>query len=171
MCSWPDSELIDLVGNHCVSRKVSHLCTFSAKGSPSGSQWATEKGIQGIKRRNEDGDDSGVDLDVPGVETLGYLGGLPKYNLESLASEVWLSKKIQPEPPDLTEDVQKAVQALPSRSLTDALVQNFLGVVNYNYNAIYAPTFLEDYTAWWTARAARKPLSPEYTCLLLSMAH
>ncbi|KPI36631.1 uncharacterized protein AB675_10017 [Cyphellophora attinorum] len=98
------------------------------------------------------------------MDYLGYMGGKDYLNL---ASEVWLSTEIRPTPSDITQELQQAVQALPSRSLTDALVQNFLSVVNYNYNAIYPPTFLEGYTNWWADRAAKRPLSPEYTCLLL----
>lgn len=144
--------------NHCVARKVSHLCTFGNKGHLEDSK--------ALKRRNEDVDiDSGIEADLPGIEALGYLD---HHSYLNIASGVWLSHEIKPAPVDVTEDLQKAVQVLPTRSIVDALVQNFVSVVNYNYNAIYAPTFLEAYTSWWADKAARRPLSPEYTCLLLS---
>lgn len=49
----------------------------------------------------------------------------------------------------------------------DAFVNHFLSVVNYRYNAIYGPTFTEQYVQWWSDRANKKTLSPEFTCLLL----
>lgn len=56
-----------------------------------------------------------------------------------------------------------------SEKLTDAdaIVNHFLTVVNYRYNAIYAPTFTDHYVQWWSDRANGKRLSPEFTCLLL----
>lgn len=92
---------------------------------------------------------------------------LPQYNLTSLASEVWLSSKVQPKTTAQEAELQRAIQVLPSRSITDSLVQHFLRTVNHNYDAIYPPTFLENYTQWWIDRTARRPLSPEFTCLLI----
>lgn len=40
-------------------------------------------------------------------------------------------------------------------------------MVNYRYNAIYGPTFTNQYVQWWADRASGKRLSPEFTCLLL----
>ncbi|KAL6158368.1 hypothetical protein ACJQWK_03872 [Exserohilum turcicum] len=63
--------------------------------------------------------------------------------------------------------VQKVLQAMPPRSITDAFVNHFLNVVNYRYSAIYGPTLAERYVQWWTDRSLGKKLSPEFTCLLL----
>ena len=46
-------------------------------------------------------------------------------------------------------------------------MQNFLNNVNYHYYIIYPPSFLEQYQLWWTARAENRPLSVQWTCLLL----
>lgn len=54
-----------------------------------------------------------------------------------------------------------------SSTPTDAFVNHFLTVVNYRYNAIYGPTFTDQYVEWWSDRANGKRLSPEFTCLLL----
>lgn len=40
-------------------------------------------------------------------------------------------------------------------------------MVNYRYNAIYGPTFTENYVKWWTDRGSGRQLSAEFTCLLL----
>jgi hypothetical protein len=65
------------------------------------------------------------------------------------------------------QEVERVLHAIPPRSITDALVNHFLSVVNYRYNAIYAPTFTERYVQWWSDRAKGIRLSPEFTCLLL----
>lgn len=155
--------------NHCVARKVSHLCTFGNKGSPNSTSNISDGPKTGNKRRNDHEDsESGIEFDAADAESLGYLNGLPDYNIATLASDVWLSKKVQTaSTTDTNIELQVAVQTLPSRSITDSLVQNFLSSVNYIYNSIYPPTFLEEYTRWWLDRAAKKPLSPEFTCLLL----
>lgn len=53
--------------------------------------------------------------------------------------------------------------------MTDSLVQNFLGNVNYHYYIIYPPNFLEEYQAWWKDRAAHKPLDLQWMCLLMTI--
>ncbi|KZM25240.1 DNA binding [Ascochyta rabiei] len=63
--------------------------------------------------------------------------------------------------------VEHVLHAIPPRSITDAFVNHFLGVVNYRYSTIYAPTFTDQYVQWWADRGAGKRLSPEFTCLLL----
>lgn len=40
-------------------------------------------------------------------------------------------------------------------------------MTNFNYYCLYPPTFSEDYAAWWSDRANGKPLTPEFTCLLI----
>ncbi|KAF2260095.1 hypothetical protein CC78DRAFT_585199 [Lojkania enalia] len=64
-------------------------------------------------------------------------------------------------------EVDRVLHVIPPRSLTDSIVNHFLTVVNFRYNSIYAPTFTEQYVQWWSDRANNKPLSPEFTCLLL----
>jgi hypothetical protein len=47
------------------------------------------------------------------------------------------------------------------------LVQGFLNRGNFQYYALYPPTFLEEYTQWWSDRSSGGMLCPEFTCLLL----
>lgn len=51
--------------------------------------------------------------------------------------------------------------------MADILVQNFLNNVNFHYYVIYPESFLEQYQLWWTCRSEDKPLSVQWTCLLL----
>lgn len=51
--------------------------------------------------------------------------------------------------------------------IQDILVQRFLEDTNYNYYSIYPPTFSHEYAAWWSDRASGRPLTPEFTCLLV----
>lgn len=51
----------------------------------------------------------------------------------------------------------------------DVLVQNFLHHVNYHYYIIYPSSFLQEYRDWWADRQAGKPLSLQWTCLLLTI--
>ncbi|KAI8934103.1 hypothetical protein NX059_008865 [Plenodomus lindquistii] len=63
--------------------------------------------------------------------------------------------------------VARVLDTLPPRSLTDAIVNHFLTVVNYRYTAIYGPTLTDQYVQWWSDRGIDERLSPEFTCLLL----
>lgn len=49
----------------------------------------------------------------------------------------------------------------------DKLVHNFVTHVNFHYYIIYPPTFLEEYTSWWTSRTEKQALSIHWTCLFL----
>ncbi|KAM0237589.1 hypothetical protein ACHAPO_004238 [Fusarium lateritium] len=65
--------------------------------------------------------------------------------------------------------LERALQAIPSKPYTDILIQNFLNNVNYHYYIVYPPLFLEQYQQWWTLRAENRPLSVQWTCLLLTV--
>jgi hypothetical protein len=142
---------------------MSHLCRFGTV------QPTDEKDAPRLKKRQmaDSETDSSVDVDVSGIDGLSSLGGVTRYNLNDLVKDVWLSPMVGSKPEERAAELQRAVQTLPTRSITDALVQQFLGSINFNYNAIYPPTFLDEYTRWWSDRVAKRPLSPEYTCLLL----
>ncbi|KAG6096462.1 hypothetical protein E4U30_001478 [Claviceps sp. LM220 group G6] len=65
--------------------------------------------------------------------------------------------------------LKRALQILPPRPYTDALVQNFLNNVNFQYHILYTSSFLEEYRAWWTSRSEGRPLGLQWTCLLLTV--
>lgn len=51
----------------------------------------------------------------------------------------------------------------------DILVDHFLDNTNYQYYALYPPSFMQDYNAWWSGRATGWQPTPEFTCLLLRL--
>ncbi|KAJ6013628.1 hypothetical protein N7540_008219 [Penicillium herquei] len=73
------------------------------------------------------------------------------------------------------EAIHRSVYNLPNGLLvwsvltieSDILVQRFLEVTNYNYSCLYPPRFSVAYAAWWADRTNGKPITPEFTCLLI----
>ncbi|KAF4450110.1 hypothetical protein F53441_6709 [Fusarium austroafricanum] len=65
--------------------------------------------------------------------------------------------------------LERALKIIPPRPYTDTLVQNFLNNVNYHNYIVYPPSFIEQYQQWWAARAENRPLSVQWTCLLLTV--
>ncbi|CAI6337990.1 unnamed protein product [Periconia digitata] len=163
--------------NHCLARKVPHLCHFGNKKtkpaqSSDSSARETAADIRGSKRDFSDAiDDSGLHDDaVPGdyghgLKMWGYMPGHVHYNLGQPADDdEYASNEIFTE---ATNQVGKALAAMPPRSITDAIVNHFLTSVNHRYNSIYAPTFTQQYVHWWADRTNARNLSPHFTCLLL----
>ncbi|CAI7643765.1 unnamed protein product [Penicillium pancosmium] len=67
----------------------------------------------------------------------------------------------------VSSELKNVLRLLPPKPYTDILVQRYLEVTNYSYYALYPPIFSQDYAAWWSDRASGKPLTPEFTCLLI----
>ncbi|KAL5114285.1 hypothetical protein ACEQ8H_007805 [Pleosporales sp. CAS-2024a] len=74
---------------------------------------------------------------------------------------------INPQTANPPNAVERVLPAIPTRSITDAIVNHFLSVFNYRYSAIYGPILTDQYVQWWTDRASGRRLSPDFTCLLL----
>ncbi|KAI6914893.1 hypothetical protein KC318_g324 [Hortaea werneckii] len=97
-----------------------------------------------------------------------YWGGLDHFNLSQLTREA--SAQHEPIESLLSETVlRKAVNQLPNRTLTDALVQSYLQNDNMQYYSIHPQTFLREYDAWWAARMGNQSLSVSWTALLLQV--
>ncbi|KAF2662121.1 hypothetical protein K491DRAFT_700446 [Lophiostoma macrostomum CBS 122681] len=121
----------------------------------------------GEVQHSEESDISGngaLDGLEDGLKAWGYMPGHVHYKLGQENEE---SRHTSRSESEQSQEVGKVLHAIPPRSITDALVNHFLSVVNYRYNAIYAPTFTEKYVQWWSDRAKGNKLSPEFTCLLL----
>ncbi|KAF2736422.1 hypothetical protein EJ04DRAFT_575383 [Polyplosphaeria fusca] len=164
--------------NHCQARKVPHLCQFGQKKadqkSPSGS--SRESRAHGQKRSRDELTEirdspalsrrsSGEDPQ-DGLRAWGYMPGHVHYKIGTIDSRDANHPTVDPGTNEASE-VDKVLHAVPPRSLTDAIVNHFLTVVNFRYNSIYAPTFTGQYVQWWTDRANGRCLSAEFTCLLL----
>ncbi|KAJ4163934.1 hypothetical protein LMH87_005633 [Akanthomyces muscarius] len=155
--------------NHCQKRKVADRCRFSHAAAGSSERTPSS----GTRKRNRNGDEQEPESssDEDGAEdfaAIGYGGAHFFTNLE-----VQTEKK--PKPPAKQHSVtasnchqlERALQVLPPRTTTDALVQNFLSRVNYHYYIIYPAAFLQEYREWWIGRFASQPLGLQWTCLLL----
>ncbi|KAF2021511.1 hypothetical protein BU24DRAFT_362141 [Aaosphaeria arxii CBS 175.79] len=159
--------------NHCQARKVPHLCQFGQKKIEQ-KQSSAQADVRGQKRDfKEDHDEqdsvveNGPDDVENGLKAWGYMPGHVHYALASNDEEDKQNSPASSESDHANSAVELVLHAIPPRSITDTFVNHFLTVVNYRYNAIYGPTFTENYVQWWTDRASGKKLSPEFTCLLL----
>ncbi|KAF2710578.1 hypothetical protein K504DRAFT_501836 [Pleomassaria siparia CBS 279.74] len=159
--------------NHCQARKVPHLCQFVQKrtGVQQESPSDHANDFRGKKRSLPDSPegsflvgDNSQDAFDDGLKAWGYMPGHVHYNLGYADTEYVKQSDTTPE---ASQQVDKILHVFPSRSVTDRIVNYFLGTVNYRYNSIYAPTFTDQYVQWWSHRFHRKALSPEFTCLLL----
>ncbi|XPT00697.1 hypothetical protein M3J09_009847 [Ascochyta lentis] len=163
--------------NHCQARKVAHLCQFAVKKSQQESpiEFVRESlneskslkrshpnSSEGISTTSEGGEAGQIE---DGLKAWGYMPGHVHWKVGSV-DDVNQRKQTASDPTK-ADVVEQVLYAIPPRSITDAFVNHFLGVVNYRYSTIYAPTFTDQYVQWWADRGAGKRLSPEFTCLLL----
>ncbi|KAF2625222.1 hypothetical protein BU25DRAFT_412673 [Macroventuria anomochaeta] len=163
--------------NHCQARKVAHLCQFAVKkpqhespidsarevsGESRGQKRCHPNSFEGASTLPQNGE-AGQSED--GLKVWGYMPGHVHWKVG--ATDDGFQRKQTASEPTGVDIVERVLHAVPPRSITDAFVNHFLGVVNYRYSTIYAPTFTNQYVQWWADRAASKQLSPEFTCLLL----
>ncbi|KJZ71699.1 hypothetical protein HIM_08896 [Hirsutella minnesotensis 3608] len=161
--------------NHCQKRKVADKCHFGqgplAHDKTGGGSVETGRKRQLSHEDITDSSDTNPwDDGESGFEALGYTASHLFSGLLSLERRVKSSARKQTQ--DYMEvascpQLERTLHVLPPRPYTDSLVQNFLNNVNYHYYIIYPPSFLDDYRAWWASRSENKPLSLQWTCLLL----
>ncbi|KAK7177905.1 Multidrug resistance regulator 1, partial [Paraphaeosphaeria sporulosa] len=162
--------------NHCQARKIPRLCQFGTKKSQqpllpeSASRYAELRGRKrtqlvptGLSSDGLFGDHNKPD---DGLEIWGYMPGHIHFNLGF--SLGWANGKVpQSLKKENSDAVEGVLHAMPDKSITDAIVNHFLAVVNYRYSAIHGPTFINQYVRWWSDRVTSQRLSPKFTCLLL----
>ncbi|KAJ4271686.1 hypothetical protein NW762_000391 [Fusarium torreyae] len=92
---------------------------------------------------------------------------LKKHQLNNKASP----DSVESEFDDTGSDGIDALAYMPSHVLfgLTSKHENFINDVNFHYYIIYPPAFLEQYQQWWSARAENRPLSVQWTCLLLTV--
>ncbi|CAG7557280.1 unnamed protein product [Fusarium equiseti] len=157
--------------NGCQKRKVADKCRFKDTN-----QLATEKPVDRqrknrlISKNSPDSIDSEFeDTANEGINALGYM---PSHLLFDLTSKYETMKATSQEflkEPKSFPQLERALRIVPSKPYADILVQNFLNNVNYHYYIIYPPSFIEQYQGWWASRAENRPLSVQWTCLLLTV--
>ncbi|KAG6244754.1 hypothetical protein E4U24_004826 [Claviceps purpurea] len=164
--------------NHCQKRKVADKCCFS----PSSTQEDPERTSRQVNNRKrqlsheesiDEVDSTSWDDVECDFESLGYTASHLFGGLNSSST-----RKAKPTPRTYKQHymdtascprLKRALQILPPRPYTDALVQNFLNNVNFQYHILYTSSFLEEYRAWWTSRSEDRPLGLQWTCLLLTV--
>ncbi|KAF2199494.1 hypothetical protein GQ43DRAFT_457134 [Delitschia confertaspora ATCC 74209] len=163
--------------NHCQARKLPHLCQFGQAKSTSTECASDRSRDTKIRKRSNYGSrlscpatltfhGSQEEDSTKGLKALGYMPGHLHFHLGNGDSED-SSKFTDLLQTSKSKEVEKVIPIVPSRFLTDLLVNHFLYNVNNHYNTIYPPTFVESYTKWWTDRGRSRPLDPDFTCLLL----
>ncbi|QPC74812.1 hypothetical protein HYE68_005564 [Fusarium pseudograminearum] len=151
--------------NGCQKRKVADKCRFKDTNQPVTEKAAVErqrKNRVNIKSSTDSIDSELEDPASDGIDALGYTPSHLLFNLTSRHEEFVKDPSSFPQ-------LERALQAIPSKPYTDILIQNFLNSVNYHYYIIYPPSFLEQYQQWWASRVENRPLSIQWTCLLLAV--
>lgn len=159
---WPCS--------HCQKRKAADKCRFRDSNQPAAEKVAQDKRRK--RRLNPDfsTDSAGSEIDEAegsGIDALGYMPSHVLYGLTAQDEIIKSSPRDFIKDPKIFPALERALKVIPPRPYTDILVQNFLNNANYHYYIIYPPIFLEQYKEWWDTRADNRPLSVQWTCLLL----
>ncbi|GAB0138066.1 hypothetical protein EsDP_00006312 [Epichloe bromicola] len=164
--------------NHCQKRKVADKCCFIQSSSQAGPENASR---QAMNRKRQLGQDDSTDAtestswdDVDcDFESLGYTAS---HLFAGLGSSSTRKTKTTPKTykqhyMDVAScpQLKRALQLLPPRPYTDAMVQNFLNNVNFHYYILYPPSFIAEYRTWWSLRSEDRPLGLQWTCLLLTV--
>ncbi|KAL7910911.1 hypothetical protein GGI35DRAFT_478313 [Trichoderma velutinum] len=114
-----------------------------------------------------DGDSDGSDVDL---EELGYSAShvASSYSGPRKAHENE-RRRIMTDAvkPGRSPHLQKAIQALPSRSCVDALVDNFLEFVNFRYYIVHPVMFRREYQTWCSHAYSDNHVELHWTALLL----
>nr|RBQ88368.1 hypothetical protein FVER53263_00794 [Fusarium verticillioides] len=157
----------------CQKRKVADKCRFKDTNQPTTDRVALDRQRK-IRTNNKIGPDSGDEPDIEGTRSDGIdaLGYMPSNLIFDLASEHETTRSASQEfvkDPRSFPRLERALRVIPARPFTDTLVQNFLSNVNYHYYIVYPPSFIEQYQLWWTSRTENRPLSVQWTCLLLTI--
>ncbi|RGP70420.1 hypothetical protein FSPOR_3995 [Fusarium sporotrichioides] len=151
--------------NGCQKRKVADKCRFKDTNQPVVEKVSVErqrKNRVNIKSSPDSIDSELEDTASGGIDALGYMPSHLLFNLTSRHEEFVKD-------PTSFAQLERALGAIPSKPYTDILIQNFLNNVNYHYYIVYPPSFLEQYQQWWVSRAENRPLSVQWTCLLLTV--
>ncbi|KAJ4393026.1 hypothetical protein N0V93_002232 [Gnomoniopsis smithogilvyi] len=138
--------------NHCQARKVPHLC-------------------QKRKEDSYESETSALSLDSDqglsdGLAKLGYMTGHDFFSLARPGTNS-PNKRESDIVAVQSEEIEHALKTILPKPYTDVLVQNFLENANFQYYAIFPEQLRDQSSEWWEARAARRRLAPELTCLLI----
>ncbi|KAJ3525018.1 hypothetical protein NM208_g11821 [Fusarium decemcellulare] len=149
--------------NHCQKRKVADKCRFKDANQPAAEKAASENLRK--RRLNNDASTDSIESEIDsgdsdGIDALGYMPSHVLFGLTSQDEIIKASSREFVKDPKIFPQLERALQVIPPQA-------NFLNNVNFHYYIIYPPSFLEQYQQWWSARADNRPVSVQWTCLLL----
>ncbi|KAL2373804.1 hypothetical protein RJZ57_001740 [Blastomyces gilchristii] len=165
--NWPCNNCAGSRAHLCRYDHTIKRCTSSMNRSP--------VEISPPSSSNSDADEYAEQTDSEILESLGYVAG----SASSLAKEVLgtppLDGFFYPPPgrnntPNDPRRSQEAVLELfPDRKVVDFLIQYFLQEINWIYEMIYPPTFMERYTSWWLQQAYQESEDIQFGILVLRL--
>lgn len=162
--------------NHCQKRKVADKCRFvqpNTVSSPSDSLASSSNDKKRARSHDEesavapDFDHSDDSDDTQGLEAMGYAAGPLLESLTLGTKEKKPLNEIKWVDADTCPQLKHALDILPTRPQMDALVQSFFNNINFHYYIIYPPMFLQEYQIWWDRKSQNRPLSLQWTILLV----
>ncbi|KAL4976316.1 fungal-specific transcription factor domain-containing protein [Aspergillus desertorum] len=153
-------------------QKATHVCKFAPKRTVGAtnsevSNTSAAGKVQSPARCIEQGPLPGfgtINTQHDDLRTLGYLADAQKRQDNESTEPAVIS--LEPSG-SMSNAMENALRAIPPKPYADILVHHFLNHTNYQYYALYPPAFMQDYAAWWSAKASGLPLTSAFTCLLL----
>ncbi|KAL4934729.1 uncharacterized protein BDV17DRAFT_250038 [Aspergillus undulatus] len=161
--------------NHCQGRKIAHLCKFTPKRAARAAKGVTNhtgRVLEGPEGPNDSPNSNPrLSCDIrtkttqdDDLRSLGYLPETPDAFNDGAPEPTVFPLGRQA---GICSEMESALRVIPAKQYTDIIIHHFIDHTNYQYYALYPPAFMQDYTAWWSARANGSPLTPELTCLIL----
>ncbi|RDL30819.1 uncharacterized protein BP5553_10164 [Venustampulla echinocandica] len=149
--SWPC--------NHCLSRKSPQLCRFGV-GKSSVQQLTSQSNVDN-SRQEQLGRTEAEHVNIDSSNTV-----VEAMLTEKSATAESSSSTVPHNPQSTTEQI---LQQFPKRSIVDFLVQHFLSDVNWLYEEVHVPSFLERYNSWWEQTQYQAEVDLQFGILILRM--
>ncbi|OJD23151.1 hypothetical protein ACJ73_05496 [Blastomyces percursus] len=163
--NWPCNNCAGSRAHLCRYDHTVKRCTSSINRSP----------VELSPPSSSNSDEYAEQTDSEILESLGYVAG----SASNLAREVLgtppLDGLFYPSPgrnsaPNDPRRSQEAVLELfPDRQVVDFLIQYFLQEINWIYEMIYPPTFMERYTSWWLQQVYQESEDIQFGILVLRL--
>ncbi|KLJ05878.1 hypothetical protein EMPG_10703 [Blastomyces silverae] len=159
--------------NNCAGSRA-HLCRYDHTVKRCTSS-VNRSAVEMSPPSSSNSDEYAEQTDSEILESLGYVAG----SASSLSSEVLgtlpLDGFFHPPPgrnstPNDPRRSQEAILELfPDRQVVDFLIQYFLQEINWIYETIYPPTFMERYASWWLQQAYQESEDIQFGILVLRL--
>ncbi|OAX83978.1 hypothetical protein ACJ72_01660 [Emergomyces africanus] len=158
--------------NNCAGSRA-HLCRYDHTVKRCTS--STNRGPGELSPPSSSSDEYVEQSDSEILESLGYMAGSASHLArEVLGTSPSDSAFFHPQgsgstPNDPRRSQDAVLELFPDRHVVDFLIQYFLQEVNWIYEMIYPPTFMERYTSWWTQPAYHDSEDIQFGILILRL--